>query len=188
MDIFSLELQIHSPLKELSRFKDFMTASSCKHTTNDGYRFRNEILQDFISAFEKLCLKADAVTGKEKQLNQCNLEMKSSSGINLLTDSVASAPKKILKPPSCSRGKGVLQAGVVEQLNDRLKILEEETETMKEDIFGALEERRQLVNEIFEQFQIIQHHLFLQNQVIGETCCDDTLISNSPKVTLLLGT
>lgn len=188
MDIFSLELQIHSPLKELSRFKNFIAASSCKHTTNDVYRFINEILQDFICDFEKLCLKADAMAGKEKQLNQRNLEMSSSSGIKLLTDSMASAPKKIAKPPSCSRGKGVLQAGVVEQLNDRLKILEEETETMKKDIFGALEERRELVNEIFEQFQIIQHHLCLQNQVIGETCCDGTLIANSPKVTLLLST
>ncbi|XP_059458105.1 uncharacterized protein LOC132187715 isoform X2 [Corylus avellana] len=192
MEIFSLQLQIHSSLKELSRFKNFISESSCKHMSDDGYIFRNEILQDFFSDFQKLCLKADARTGKEKQLNQCNLEVNSSSGIKLLTDSMASAAKKIVSSSrgklsiSSCKGKGVLQAGVVEQLNHRLKILEEETETMKKDIFGALEERRNLVNEIIEQFQILQHHLCLQNQVIGETSCDetscdDTMISNSPK-------
>jgi hypothetical protein len=192
MEIFSLEIQIHSSFKELSRFKNFIAESTCKHMTDDGYIFRNKILQDFFSDFQKLCLKADAKTGKEKQLNQCNLEMNSSSGIKLLTDSMASAAKKIVSSSrdklciSSCKGKGVLQAGVVEQLNHRLKILEEETETMKKDIFGALEERRNLVNEIIEQFQIIQHHLRNQNQVIGETSCDDTLISNSPEVTLLL--
>uniref|UniRef100_A0A2N9J5D6 Uncharacterized protein n=1 Tax=Fagus sylvatica TaxID=28930 RepID=A0A2N9J5D6_FAGSY len=185
MDITSLELGISSSVKELSRFKNFMTA--CKHNTNDGYRSGNEILWDFMNEFDKLRIKVDAMTGKEKQLN---LEMNSSSGIKLLTDSKASASKQIVKPMSCSRGKvcsspckgkEVSQAGVVEHFNDRLNILEEETKTMKQDILRALEERRNLVNDIYEQFQIIHSHLCLRNQVMRETCYDDTLIANSPK-------
>lgn len=189
MDITSLVLEISSSV-DLSRFKNFMTVSKgkSKQNTNDAYRSGNESLWDFIKKFDKLCVKADAMTGKEKQLK---LEMNSSSDIKLLTDS-----KKIVKPVSCSggkvcnnsscKGKGILQAGVVEHLNGRLKILEEETKTMKQDILEALEERRELMNDIYEQFQIIHSHLRVRNQVMGESSYDDTLIANSPKVTLLL--
>lgn len=189
MDITSLVLEISSSV-DLSRFKNFMTVSKgkSKQNTNDAYRSGNESLWDFIKKFDKLCVKADAMTGKEKQLK---LEMNSSSDIKLLTDS-----KKIVTPVSCSggkvcnnsscKGKGILQAGVVEHLNGRLKILEEETKTMKQDILEALEERRELMNDIYEQFQIIHSHLRVRNQVMGESSYDDTLIANSPKVTLLL--
>lgn len=191
MDIASLELQIYMSPKELSRFKNFVTTSCKRLITSDGHRVRNEILQDFISDFDKLCFKVHPMTGKEKLQNQCNLEMISSSGIKLLTDATVSSPEKIVKPLSGSKGKacvssckgkGVLQAGIVKQLNDRLMILEEETETMKKDIFGALEERRSLVKEIYEQFQILQRCLGLRNQVRGETSADDTSIANSSKV------
>ncbi|KAF5453251.1 hypothetical protein F2P56_028167, partial [Juglans regia] len=189
MGAISFELQIHASLKELSRFKNFMTASISKHATYDGYRFWNEILRDFISEFDKLCLKAVAMTGKDKQTSQCNLEKRSSSGTKVLTDSNVSAPKKIVNPQCCSskacisncKGKGVLQAEIVQQLNGRLKILEEETETMKKDIFGALQESRVLLNEICKQFLIIQRCICLQNPAIGQTCVDDTLAANSPK-------
>lgn len=191
MDIASLELEIYMSPKELSRFKNFVTTSCKRLITSDGHRVRNEILQDFISDFDKLCFKVHPMTGKEKLQNQCNLEMISSSGIKLLTDATVSSPEKIVKPLSGSKGKacvssckgkGVLQAGIVKQLNDRLMILEEETETMKKDIFGALEERRSLVKEIYEQFQILQRCLGLRNQVRGETSADDTSIANSSKV------
>lgn len=192
MDITSLVLEISSSV-DFSRFKNFMTVSKgkSKHNTNDAYRSGNEILWDFIKKFNKMCVKADAMTGKEKQLK---LEMNSSSDIKLLTDLKASDSKKIVKPVSCSggkvcnnsscKGKGILQAGVVEHLNSRLKILEEETKTMKQDILEALEERRELVNDIYEQFQIIHSHLRIRNQVMGESSYDDTSIANSPKVTL----
>nr|POE66747.1 hypothetical protein CFP56_63699 [Quercus suber] len=142
-----------------------------------------------------MTVSEDAMTGKEKQLK---LEMNSSSDIKLLTDSKASDSKKIVKPVSCSggkvcnnsscKGKGILQAGVVEHLNGRLKILEEETKTMKQDILEALEERRELVNDIYEQFQIIHSHLRIRNQVMGESSYDDTLIANSPKDGRIIGT
>ncbi|KAG6734015.1 hypothetical protein I3842_01G252100 [Carya illinoinensis] len=183
----SLELQIHSSLMELSRFKNFITTSVRNHTANDGYWSSNEILRDFIGKFDKLCLEADAITGKQKQPDQCSLEVNSSRGIKLSAGPMDSAPNKILKPLGCSgnkvcisscKGKAVMQTGMVEQLNERLEILEEETETMKKDLFGVLEERRTLVNEIYEQFQIIQHCLCLRNQAIGETCPrDHTLIA-----------
>ncbi|KAM4100523.1 hypothetical protein ACJW30_05G074500 [Castanea mollissima] len=196
MDITSLVLEISSSM-DLSRFKNFMTVSKgkSKHNTNDAYRSGNESLWDFIKKFDKLCVKADAMTGKEKQLK---LEMNSSSDRKLLTDSKASDSKKIVKPVSCSggkvsnnsscKGKGILQAGVVEHLNGRLKILEEETKTMKQDILEALEERRELVNDIYEQFQIIHSHLRVRNQVMGESSYDDTLIANSPQDGRIIGT
>lgn len=196
MVAISFELQINASLEEISRFKNFMIASFGERTTYDGYKFWNEILRDFISEFDKLCVKAVAMTGKNKQTSQCNLEKRSSSDTKMLMNSKASATKKIEEHPlRCSRstascigdckGKGVLQAEIVQQLNGRLKILEEETETMKKDIFRALEESRELLNEICKQFLIIQRCICLQNPEIGKTCVDDTSATNSPRVTTL---
>ncbi|XP_021298327.1 uncharacterized protein LOC110427198 isoform X1 [Herrania umbratica] len=80
----------------------------------------------------------------------------------------ASSSKEVSRVPSyprskiCSsfcKGKGVvLQASEAEQLNTRLKILEEENEIMKLALLETAMERKELVNEICHLFQTLQHY------------------------------
>ncbi|EXB44196.1 hypothetical protein L484_010302 [Morus notabilis] len=67
-----------------------------------------------------------------------------------MTSSDGSSSKKGL-PMSCSRvedcgdsskGKAMMWGSEVEELSERLKILEEETQIMEEAFFGSLEERK----------------------------------------------
>ncbi|EXB55389.1 hypothetical protein L484_016756 [Morus notabilis] len=55
-----------------------------------------------------------------------------------------------------SKGKAVMRGSEVEELSERLKILEEETQIMEEAFFGSLEERKRMMNEIYKQFQLLQ--------------------------------
>ena len=107
-------------------------------------------------------------------------------GKKQMASSDDSSSKKCMKrlPMSCprvedrgdsSKGKAVLWGGrsEVEELNERLKILEEETEILKEALFWSMEERKNMMNEIYQQFRVLQFGcLQTRNHlVIGESSC-----------------
>lgn len=48
---------------------------------------------------------------------------------------------------------------MIKQIEERLSVLEEEDEVLKESIFRSMEERKILMNEILQQFQDIYNHL-----------------------------
>lgn len=85
----------------------------------------------------------------------------------------------------CSKGKAVLRCGEVEELQKRLKFLEEETKTMKQALFGSIEERNNLVKEIYQQFQQLHGFHFLSNLLIEE---NSTACGFLPMVTLFHST
>ncbi|XP_062089917.1 uncharacterized protein LOC133796430 isoform X2 [Humulus lupulus] len=71
---------------------------------------------------------------------------------------------------SSSKGnKAVLWGSEVEELQERLKILEEETEIMKDAFFWSLKERKYMMKEIYQQFQLLNHCLQTRNLVLGES-------------------
>lgn len=96
-----------------------------------------------------------------------------------------------LLPLSCSeretwskynKGNIVSQAGEVEKLNRKLQILEDDTETVKRAFFSSVEERRILIHEIHELFQIIHHFLCLQSKGRDEKTHAGALIIPPHKV------
>ncbi|KAM1189320.1 hypothetical protein ACFX2J_025005 [Malus domestica] len=106
--------------------------------------------------------------GKEREFTRCKLKTLS-SGKKPLQDSSASDSKKaekkklLLGGGSTSKalnvsrkGKAVVCTGEVEELNERLRVLEEETETMKQEMLKIAEERNKLMKEIYQQFQMLE--------------------------------
>ncbi|KAM6585985.1 hypothetical protein CsatB_012987 [Cannabis sativa] len=70
---------------------------------------------------------------------------------------------------SSSKGnKAVLWGSEVDELKERLKILEEETEIIKDAFFWSLKERKHMMKEIYQQFQLLHHLLQTQNLVLEE--------------------
>ncbi|KAL5823367.1 hypothetical protein ACOSQ4_021267 [Xanthoceras sorbifolium] len=134
MEITSQQLQVYySTRKKLLNLKDFNTASTSKHTTNDKSR-----LQDLTNEDEKQCSEkyfVDSAASGSHEADQ-----------NLVQD--------------CSTSKVCrysLQADEVEELDKRLMKLEEENDAMKQIFIKSMEERRMLVNEIYVQFRRIHH-------------------------------
>ncbi|EXB67247.1 hypothetical protein L484_025726 [Morus notabilis] len=91
-----------------------------------------------------------------------------------MTRSDGSSSKKGLQM-SCSRvedcgdsskGKAEMWGSEVEELSERLKILEEETQIIKEAVFWSLEERKSMMNEICKQFQLLQGYLQPKNHLV----------------------
>lgn len=70
---------------------------------------------------------------------------------------------------SSKGNKAVFCGSEVEELKERLKILEEETEIIKDAFFWSLEERRHMINEIYQQFQLLNRCLQTGNLVLGES-------------------
>uniref|UniRef100_A0A803P076 Uncharacterized protein n=1 Tax=Cannabis sativa TaxID=3483 RepID=A0A803P076_CANSA len=64
--------------------------------------------------------------------------------------------------------KAVLWGSEVDELKERLKILEEETEIIKDAFFWSLKERKHMMKEIYQQFQLLHHLLQTQNLVLEE--------------------
>ncbi|KAJ6696380.1 hypothetical protein OIU74_015311 [Salix koriyanagi] len=79
------------------------------------------------------------------------------------------SPASILEKNDCSDSseskqvKQVSEAGKIKKLSERLKILEEETGPLKQEIFQHMEERKKVVAEIYQQFQTIHHRLQFEN-------------------------
>ncbi|CAN6706879.1 unnamed protein product [Malus baccata var. baccata] len=106
--------------------------------------------------------------GKEREFTRWKLKTLS-SGKKPLQDSSASDSKKteknklLLGGGSTSKalnvsgkGKAVVCTGEVEELDERLRVLEEETETMKQEMLEIAEERNKLMKEIYQQFQMLE--------------------------------
>lgn len=94
----------------------------------------------------------------------------------------------VAKKPSKDTPGSRVKACEVEKISRRLNILEEDTRAMKKALFDSLEESRNLVYEINQQFQSINKSHQLCNEVASGFMApledhDETL--NSPKVRFL---
>ncbi|XVE89040.1 hypothetical protein DITRI_Ditri19aG0117900 [Diplodiscus trichospermus] len=67
---------------------------------------------------------------------------------------------------SLCKGKVVLQASEAEQLNTRLKILEEENEALKQAFLETVVEKKKLVNEICQLLQTLRHSLHRRDKKV----------------------
>uniref|UniRef100_A0A2P2Q538 Uncharacterized protein n=1 Tax=Rhizophora mucronata TaxID=61149 RepID=A0A2P2Q538_RHIMU len=85
-----------------------------------------------------------------------------------------------------SKGKEVSEASGIEQLHERLRILEEELDIMKQEFYEHIEERRKLVHEIQQQFQTIQNCLQFRNQMEMEGTPDACFLGHNDKVHSML--
>ncbi|PRQ50551.1 hypothetical protein RchiOBHm_Chr2g0134481 [Rosa chinensis] len=111
----------------------------------------------------------------ERASYQCNLEIESrTKGAEM------AANKSLILGFSSSqvnlscKGKAVLcSSNEIEELNERMRILEEETESMKQELFEGAEERRKLINEIYQQFQILTRELKFNDGSRSETSSQD---------------
>ena len=69
----------------------------------------------------------------------------------------------------CGENKVVLGGSEVDELKERLKILEEETEIMKDAFFWSLKERKHMMKELYQEFHLLNHCLQTRNIVLGES-------------------
>ncbi|KAF9685077.1 hypothetical protein SADUNF_Sadunf03G0016800 [Salix dunnii] len=171
MQIAALELQSCSSRKKPINFQASEEPSKYfKHKAGDGLRFLSGIGKGFRGT--------DAMKMKEQKREMKRLM----NGKNLLPESRASSSNELVEisPTNSSRVKAcsdssegkqvkqVSETGKIKKLSERLKILEEETEPLKQEIFQHMEERKKLVVEIYQQFQTIHHRLQFENQVREE--------------------
>ncbi|KAB5563799.1 hypothetical protein DKX38_003853 [Salix brachista] len=167
MQVAALQLQSCS-----SREKPFKLlkspASICKHKDGDGLRFLGGIGEGLRGT--------DAMKEQKREMHRLM------NGENLPPESRASSSNELVEiSPTNSSGanncsdsseskqvKQVSEAGKIKKLSERLKILEEETGPLKQEIFQHMEERKKVVAEIYQQFQTIHHRLQFENQVREE--------------------
>ncbi|KAJ6327708.1 hypothetical protein OIU76_004763 [Salix suchowensis] len=167
MQVAALQLQSCS-----SREKPFKLlkspASICKHKDGDGLRF--------LGGTGKGLRGTDAMKEQKREMHRLM------NGENLPPESRASSSNELVEiSPANSSGandcsdsseskqvKQVSEAGKIKKLSERLKILEEETGPLKQEIFQHMEERKKVVAEIYQQFQTIHHRLQFENQVREE--------------------
>ncbi|KAI9110240.1 hypothetical protein K1719_018682 [Acacia pycnantha] len=80
------------------------------------------------------------------------------------------------------REKRVFPVGELKHINQRLKILEEDMETMKKAILWHVKEKRRLVKRIYHYFQCMQYMLLHRSKATkGEQVCHQKLIMKTPK-------
>ena len=139
-----------------------------------------EILEDMINEYDNFCNNFGMLVSNEKETSTDLrvLSSKLDAGKQPLGHSEVQAWSKYHK------GMVVFQAGEVEQLNKRLQILEEDAAVIKQSFFSSVEERKKLIREIHQLFQIIHHFLCLQSQGTGEKTHAGALIINPHKVIL----
>eukprot|EP00257_Ricinus_communis_P004449 XP_002517686.2 uncharacterized protein LOC8282706 [Ricinus communis] len=170
-----LKLGIYSSEQNLSVVNPKSNASSSKLKRIDELEIVDEIPEDFTPP--------DGM--KEEDQREMHRAM---NGRKLLTDSRASNSTEVVKLPLANsssgkkgyvnsrNGKQVMQSSEIEQLSERLKFLEEESKLMKQEFLEQVEERKQLVNEIYQHFRAIYHCLQLEDPESGERCFDETYI------------
>ncbi|XP_062008064.1 uncharacterized protein LOC133725055 [Rosa rugosa] len=152
MEVFKPGLKICST-KELSRFDG---ASTSEQTMN-----KNRIKTERASYQGNLEIES-RTKGAETAMKRSLILGCSSSKAKL----------------SC-KGKAVLcSSSEIEELNERMRILEEETESMKQELFEGAEERRKLINEIYQQFQILTRELKFNDGSRSETSSQDEKIGS----------
>ncbi|XP_054785012.1 uncharacterized protein LOC129291582 isoform X2 [Prosopis cineraria] len=95
-----------------------------------------------------------------------------------------SRPREMYRIKDC-RSKNMLKrvfpVGELEQLNQRLKMLEEDMENMKQAILRQVKEKRRLVNRIYHYFQCMQYMLWHRSEVKGEQLYQKRSIIKTPK-------
>lgn len=133
MEMFKPQLEICSLTKNLSRFDG---ASNSEQTIN-----KNRIEIETASYHRNS--ERESRTTKSTMGDKMAVK-------NLLMLGCSSSEAQI-----SINGKAVLcSSSEIEELNERLRILEEETETMKQELFESAEERKKLMNEVYQQFQM----------------------------------
>ncbi|KAK9281914.1 hypothetical protein L1049_004822 [Liquidambar formosana] len=170
MEIAKLELEIFSSRKKLSNFKNSGIESSSENKANTHSELINKISENFEGKYDHLYCITDAMTEKERGYHRDNLEESMLRGKQKLSDLRVSSSNQVTENSrvNCLKGnvginfqegKILLGAGEVKQISERLRILEEEGEMLKQAFFGSIEERKKLMNEIYQQFQIIHRRL-----------------------------
>uniref|UniRef100_A0A6N2KEB2 Uncharacterized protein n=1 Tax=Salix viminalis TaxID=40686 RepID=A0A6N2KEB2_SALVM len=163
MQVAALQLQSCS-----SREKTFKLlkspASICKHKDGDGLRFLGGIGKGLrgTDAMKEQRREMHRLTNGKNLPPESKISQTNSSGANDCSDS--SESKQV---------EQVSEGGKMKNLSERLKILEEETEPLKQEIFQHMEERKKVLAEIYQQFQTIHHRLQFENQVREEGSLHD---------------
>lgn len=148
MENTSQGLEVYSSRKKLSGFVNFKKASSSKH--EDDRHFPKKLVNSEVSGSNEAAKKLLVNCSTSKMIYSYSL-----------------------------KGKEILHANIgVEELNERLKILEEENEAMKEAFIEAMEERNKLVQEIYHDFQKFHRRLRLGSQVTGMKIWDEPITVN----------
>lgn len=130
MEMFKPQLEICSLTKDLSRFDG---ASNSEQTIN-----KNRIEIETASYHRNSERESRTTRGDKTAVKKLLMLGCSSSEAQISIN-----------------GKAVLcSSSEIEELNERLRILEEETETMKQELFESAEERKKLMNEVYQQFQM----------------------------------
>ncbi|KAL1809736.1 hypothetical protein ACET3Z_026726 [Daucus carota] len=98
------------------------------------------------------------------------------------SDSRASSSDNMAETSS-SEAKATVTAGEVKQLLDRrIKALEEETGFSEQAVLDSLEERKQLIDEIYTRLQFIRRSLSLEDQETEKQSSHRPLINPGSKL------
>lgn len=143
------ELEVDSRRNQQSRFSKCTTYDGSKLVSKQNKQFSNKFIQDSIASRSN-------EAGKKLVLNFSRGKVFNYS----------------------FKGQDSSQANEIEQLMERLKILEDETEAMKQTLVDTIEERTRLVNEIYQEFLTIHHFRRLRNLMTGLKSSDGSLIVN----------
>lgn len=170
------KIEIPSSLDLLAQETSFQE-NKTNHMANVYSGLVVEILEDMINEYDNFCNNFGMLVSNEKETSTDLrvLSSKQDAGKQPLGHSEVQAWSKYHK------GMVVFQAGEVEQLNKRLQILEEDAAVIKQSFFSSVEERKKLIREIHQLFQIIHHFLCLQSQGTGEKTHAGALIINPHK-------
>ncbi|GMI82014.1 hypothetical protein HRI_001870700 [Hibiscus trionum] len=115
----------------------------------------------------KIDASADSIKKQEHLFSSVQNEGACSSSKQALNQSgvMVSNPRKGVCSNSCE-GKVVLQGWEAEDLNTRLKILEEESEIMKRALLETVVERKKLINEMCQLLETL-HYTILDKDKDG---------------------
>lgn len=174
MEIASVEFELYSSRKKLSRFKNFGTESNMENTFNgevdDVHRKTYSMKEKKEGSYGNSL--AIWIPSDKKAESSCSNRLASKSVMN------------------CSQGKVCSKSyegdHEVQSINERLRVLEKEAETMKQEFTGGLEERKDLMSEISQQFQIMRGRL--RDRETGELEINNNvdLVLNPYKVLLFV--
>ncbi|XP_022777118.1 uncharacterized protein LOC111318522 [Durio zibethinus] len=164
----SFEMELDSSGKKVLEFKNFKAASSTMHTTTSN---QSRLKVDF---------SVDSIVKQENLFYKFRNEEASSSKEVVKKSGVIISQNEARI--SFCKGKVALQASEAEELNTRLKILEEEYEILKQAFLETVVERKELVNEIYQLFQTLRNSLHRKDQEDGHRTSHGSLIIKPFKV------
>ncbi|XP_039017583.1 uncharacterized protein LOC120148572 [Hibiscus syriacus] len=116
----------------------------------------------------KIDVSADSIKKQENLFFSFQNEGASSSSKQELFQSgvIVSNPRKRVCSNLCE-GEAALQASEAENLNTRLKRLEEESEVMKQAFLETVVERKKLINEICKLFETLRYTILNKDKEDG---------------------